>query len=360
MSLKPTVSQDPKNTTHSNHAAHDRSASPHPVEKATHKHPTPYKSFIGNAVFIKGDMSAKEDILVVGRLEGTVTVKDNWLEIGLGGYIEANAFAKVVVVNGEIKGDIYASEQVIITQSGRVFGNIYSANVSIEAGALLKGNIDMEKHEIVAHHTNADVHEESHSKPASFSMLFKRVQEMAHIHSPSDLDADLPASSPAANASETRDNLNDTHNAQLVQPKSIVGETVHVKGEIVAEEDVVINGKVDGIIYFKNNSIEIGSHAQIKANIFVKAVISHGEVKGDMYASEHVIIKKSGHVYGKILSPRISIESGAIFKGSVEMEQQNIEKIFSNIMVDSPVKEHVNQLPTGEKMDALIGTFEKM
>jgi cytoskeletal protein CcmA (bactofilin family) len=85
---------------------------------------------------------------------------------------------------------------------------------------------------------------------------------------------------------------------------------------------------MEGVIYFKDCSLGVGAHAEIRANIFVEAMVHHGMIAGDIYASRQVSIKKPGQVDGRIFSPRVSTEKGAILRGSIEMEAQNIDEIY--------------------------------
>jgi cytoskeletal protein CcmA (bactofilin family) len=126
------------------------------------------------------------------------------------------------------------------------------------------------------------------------------------------------------------------HTADVITNKispdrSLIGESVMIKGELISDEDVIIQGGVDGIIYLKNNSLALGPHALIKATLFVKSMVAQGEVNGDVYASDQVVLKKPCHHTGNIHAPRISIESGAMLMGDVEMEAQNIEHAFATL-----------------------------
>lgn len=286
-------------------------------------------SFIGKALSIKGDIGAKEDMQVNGRIEGTIAVKNNRVEIGSSGCVNANVFAKIVIISGEVKGDVYAGEQIIVTKTGRVVGNIHAADITIEDGALLKGSIDMQKQDIFKQHTgSAESHEEQHGKSSAFNFLFRKPRESAHLEAATHKEIEFPASTASAEASPlAMDNkAQGSHN-----DRSMIGESVMIKGEITSGEDVLIQGAIEGVIYFKSNSLGVGPHASIKGNVFVKAMVAQGEVKGDVYASEQVILRKPGHVTGTIHAPRISIESGAVLSGGIEMEPQNIDKVFSTI-----------------------------
>ena len=99
-----------------------------------------------------------------------------------------------------------------------------------------------------------------------------------------------------------------------------VKESVFVKGELTAVEDLTIEGQVEGKIEVKEHNVWIGPHGKVNAEIHAKNVIIAGNVVGDIYASEMVEIKPSGSVQGNIRCLRISIVDGAKFQGSVETE----------------------------------------
>lgn len=292
------------------------------------------KSLIGKCVKVKGNIAAKEDLLIDGHVEGTLVLKHNKLEIGEDAHIEANAIAKVIIIGGEFKGDIYAENQVIVTKTGRVIGNIYAGDVTVEDGATIKGSIDMEKQNISEQPVFPDLHEDHHTKSATFGLLFKRMREIAHLDTttPYQHNQDDDATLITKHASDELMVLkvdNNAYQEHRFDGKSVIGEAVMITGELITEEDVVVQGQIDGSVYFKNCDLVVGSNAQIQANIFVKSIVTHGEIKGDVYANEHVHIKKPGHVFGNIHSPRVSIESGAVLMGKIEMEPQDIDKAYS-------------------------------
>ncbi|GAB5413588.1 MAG: hypothetical protein Cons2KO_11910 [Congregibacter sp.] len=98
---------------------------------------------IGSKVKINGDVVSGEDLLVEGEVSGTITLTDNELVIGTSGRVEANVSAKTIRIEGEVKGDIDASERVVICASGNVQGNVSAPRVMLEDGGRFKGSIDM-------------------------------------------------------------------------------------------------------------------------------------------------------------------------------------------------------------------------
>ncbi|MBX3708765.1 MAG: polymer-forming cytoskeletal protein [Gammaproteobacteria bacterium] len=297
---------------------------------ANREPPVIQSSVIGKAMLIKGDISAREDMVINGRLEGTVALKSNKLVIGADGQIEANAFAKVIIVSGELKGDVYASEQVIVTATGRVIGDIYTADVKIEDGALIDGNIDMQNQDIFKQHAVPEIHDDGHSKATGLGFLFKKNRELPHT----DVDShkDIPSST---NLSKELFSSVDDKKSEL----SVIGESVMVKGEIISGGNAIIYGEIDGVIYFKNNGVGIGEYSRVKATVFAKSIVVHGQIRGNIYASEKVIIKNPGDVCGEIHAPRVSTENGAVIMGKIKMEPQDIEQMYSNMLGISADKE---------------------
>ena len=99
-----------------------------------------------------------------------------------------------------------------------------------------------------------------------------------------------------------------------------VKESVSFKGELTVDEDLSIEGFVEGSIELKDHNLWIGPHGKVKAKIHAKSVIVAGEVLGDIDAGELVEIKLSGSVRGNISCPRISIIDGAKFQGMINTE----------------------------------------
>ncbi len=100
---------------------------------------------IGKSVVIKGELSGSEDLVIEGTVEGKVQLGEHVLTVGAHGKIKAEVFAKVVIVLGEVVGNITASEKVDIRDSGSVDGDILSPRVAIAEGAHLRGSVDMQK-----------------------------------------------------------------------------------------------------------------------------------------------------------------------------------------------------------------------
>ena len=100
----------------------------------------------------------------------------------------------------------------------------------------------------------------------------------------------------------------------------MIGSTIIIKGEISGDEDLIIEGKVEGTVKVTSHTVTVGATGKVKANIDAKTVKIDGEVTGDILGGEKVIISKAGRVRGNIVSPRVTLEDGAQFKGSIDMD----------------------------------------
>ncbi len=108
--------------------------------------------------------------------------------------------------------------------------------------------------------------------------------------------------------------------AALVQSvRAAIGSTISITGELVGEEDLLIEGRVEGKIEFRHHSVTVGKNGRIKADIHGKIITIEGNVEGNLFGEEQLIVKQSGTVRGNIISPRVALEDGSNFKGSIDM-----------------------------------------
>lgn len=106
----------------------------------------------------------------------------------------------------------------------------------------------------------------------------------------------------------------------------MIGKTITIKGDITGEENLVIEGTVDGTVHLKSNDLTIGQSGRVNANLSANVVRIDGEVKGDIVGKEKVVITKTGRVQGNIVGPRVTLEDGAKFKGSIDMDPASAER----------------------------------
>lgn len=104
-----------------------------------------------------------------------------------------------------------------------------------------------------------------------------------------------------------------------------IGRSIRINGDLEGEEDLRIEGEVNGTIRLKNNTVTVGEKGKVRADVYAKSVAVDGSVAGDLYGAEQISIRKSADVQGNIVAPRVSLEDGARFKGSIEMDPEAVK-----------------------------------
>jgi cytoskeletal protein CcmA (bactofilin family) len=106
---------------------------------------------------------------------------------------------------------------------------------------------------------------------------------------------------------------------------AVIGPSIRIDGDVRGEENLLIEGEVKGTVNLKDNNLVIGSQGRVKANVYAQSIEVEGLMEGDLFASDTVNVRKSAQVKGNITAPRVSLEDGARFKGSIEMDAQAVE-----------------------------------
>jgi cytoskeletal protein CcmA (bactofilin family) len=97
---------------------------------------------------------------------------------------------------------------------------------------------------------------------------------------------------------------------------------MRVKGEISANEDLLIDGKVEGPVSVGEHRLTVGHNGQVTGSLAAREIVIYGKVDGDQeVVSESIEIKKDASMIGAVITRRIVIEDGAGFKGSIEIEE---------------------------------------
>jgi cytoskeletal protein CcmA (bactofilin family) len=97
-----------------------------------------------------------------------------------------------------------------------------------------------------------------------------------------------------------------------------IGPSMRIKGEIRTQEDLLVDGEVEGLME-SQNLVTIGPKGKVKANIKAREVVIYGEVRGNVEVSYKIAIREQGSLIGDVKSAGISIDDGAYFKGSIDI-----------------------------------------
>jgi len=98
-----------------------------------------------------------------------------------------------------------------------------------------------------------------------------------------------------------------------------IGRSVRIEGKVVSEEDLTIEGHVEGAIELGNHSLSIGPAAEIKADLLAKNITISGQVKGNVKALERIELRATGSVEGDVTAPRFLMADGAVVAGKVDV-----------------------------------------
>jgi cytoskeletal protein CcmA (bactofilin family) len=98
-----------------------------------------------------------------------------------------------------------------------------------------------------------------------------------------------------------------------------IGKSISIKGDLTGNEDLVIEGRVEGKIELPENELTIGANGNVTADVKAKSVVVIGRIGGNVSATERIEIQASGAVEGDVRGPRLIVQEGAVLNGSVEM-----------------------------------------
>jgi len=98
-----------------------------------------------------------------------------------------------------------------------------------------------------------------------------------------------------------------------------IGKSITIKGDLSGNEDLQIDGSVEGRIDLPNNQLTIGAEGRVKAEVHAKSVVVIGHVTGNLSAADRIHVEATGIVDGDVKAPRLVIQEGAMLNGAVEM-----------------------------------------
>lgn len=131
-----------------------------------------------------------------------------------------------------------------------------------------------------------------------------------------------PASAvPVSNAAPTPVSAS----APPVSPRAAatIGNGIRIKGEVIGNEDLFVDGYVEGKLSLTtNSSLTIGPNGSVKADLNAREIIVRGKVEGKVTARDKLLIGSTGQITGEVQTDRLAIEDGALLRGKVEAGKQ--------------------------------------
>ncbi len=99
-----------------------------------------------------------------------------------------------------------------------------------------------------------------------------------------------------------------------------IGKSVQIRGEVKGNEELIVEGLIEGTITLTEHRLTIGANARVTANVTAKDVVVQGSLQGDIHAAGRVELRAGSRVTGDIRAARLSVEDNAIFSGKVELD----------------------------------------
>jgi cytoskeletal protein CcmA (bactofilin family) len=124
--------------------------------------------------------------------------------------------------------------------------------------------------------------------------------------------------------------------------QATIGRSVVIKGEVSGSEPLYIDGRIEGTIHVADNRVTIGRNGSVQANITAKEVVIMGTVKGNIECTDRLDIRADGSLIGDVSTPRISVEDGAVLKGSVDVRTSGQKQDKKQ---NESVKQEANEKP---------------
>jgi cytoskeletal protein CcmA (bactofilin family) len=99
-----------------------------------------------------------------------------------------------------------------------------------------------------------------------------------------------------------------------------IGPSISIVGDITGDEDLTSPGQVKGTTELPRHDVTVGESGKVDADVHAKVVSVAGEVHGNLFAGEQILIRRTATMLGNLTAPRVGLEDGCCFRGSVDME----------------------------------------
>lgn len=99
-----------------------------------------------------------------------------------------------------------------------------------------------------------------------------------------------------------------------------IGKSISIKGDVIGDEDTVLEGRVEGRVSLKNHHLTIGPNGDVQGEVSAKQVTVVGKIAGNVIASERIEVRESGRIQGDLVAPRLLVAEGAVINGAITMK----------------------------------------
>jgi cytoskeletal protein CcmA (bactofilin family) len=127
-----------------------------------------------------------------------------------------------------------------------------------------------------------------------------------------------PAPAPAPRSSGALRQQTDREECNMAN----IGKSISIRGDLTGNEDMVIEGQVEGKVDLPNNQLTVGANGKVKAEIHAKSIVVVGQVDGNIFGLERIEIQATGRVEGDVTAPKLVVAEGAQLNGAIQMTQK--------------------------------------
>lgn len=124
-----------------------------------------------------------------------------------------------------------------------------------------------------------------------------------------------------------------------------IGKALKLKGEMTGSEDVYVDGEVEGTVELRENNLTVGPNGNVRAHVKARSITVLGRLEGNVQAGERIEIRKTGSLEGDLVTPRIVIEDGAVFRGSIDILKPGTSQRPAPPQAKPPVNTQVKRNP---------------
>lgn len=117
---------------------------------------------------------------------------------------------------------------------------------------------------------------------------------------------------------------------------AVLGATIKVKGDISGDENLLIEGQVEGSVHLNAHELTVGKTGKLTADITARVIRIDGQVDGDITGKEKVVISSTSNIRGNIVTPKMTLEEGARFKGTIDIDPSHANSNVSASSLKSP------------------------
>jgi len=99
-----------------------------------------------------------------------------------------------------------------------------------------------------------------------------------------------------------------------------IGKSISIKGDVIGDEDTILEGRVEGRVSLRNFHLTIGPNGDVQGEVSAKQVTVVGKISGNVVASERIEVRETGRIQGDLIAPRLTVAEGAIINGAITMK----------------------------------------